>query len=247
MPDDATQQLGVVQPPGQGMMIRREGVGGELRVFRFVVPAGGHAERERLDRLGNQRCHQPDDERRIQATGQERAQRDVAHQPDGHRFAQTVAEFDGPILLRALGLRRGVAQRPIARRARRTVGRFGHVPGKQLADAGKQRPIFRNVAERQVPVERLRIDLTDRIGNLQGLDLRGEKQAFAGFPVVQRLDPETIADQQEFPLGGVPQRDREHPAKAADKIDAVLEVQRRDDLAVGVRVERVTSTLEIRS
>src|SRR5207249_11563074 len=74
---------------------------------------------------------------------------------------------------------------------------------------------------------------------------RGEPQAAAVEPVVERLLAEAVAREQEAAPSSVPQREREHAAQHPNAVLAVVLVQMDDDLRVRVRGYAV-STLDER-
>src|SRR6266540_7053143 len=60
-----------------------------------------------------------------------------------------------------------------------------------------------------------------------------------GLHVVQGLDPEPVAGDEERPSLPVPQREGEHPAQPMDAIFPELLVQVNDDFSVGTAVKCV--------
>ncbi len=58
--------------------------------------------------------------------------------------------------------------------------------------------------------------------------------------VEERLDAQAVAQQDQAAGGAVPQGDREHSVQAGDKLQAVLIVQVRNDLAVAGSAQHVT-------
>ena len=72
------------------------------------------------------------------------------------------------------------------------------------------------------------------------LHLRRERQAVVVAIEEQRLLAGAVAGQQQTPLAGVPEREREHPFELVDERVAFLFVQMDDDFGVGVRAETVT-------
>ena len=67
----------------------------------------------------------------------------------------------------------------------------------------------------------------------------------AGCGVVERLDADPIAREEEAPGAGVPDREREHAAEALDARVSPLLVAVHDDFRVGVRPEPVPAALEL--
>ena len=66
----------------------------------------------------------------------------------------------------------------------------------------------------------------------QRLDLGSERQPARVNGVIQRLDPDAIADQPELAAAGVPDSDREHSAKPLQERDAPLLKGVDEDLGV---------------
>ena len=70
-------------------------------------------------------------------------------------------------------------------------------------------------------------------------------EAAGRLGVVERLDPEAIAGQEQLLATLVPDRDREHPVEALDAPRAFLLVEVDDRLGVGVRAVAVPLGLEL--
>src|SRR5262249_7015245 len=97
------------------------------------------------------------------------------------------------------------------------------VPRRQLADAGENRPVARRVEEREKMIEGVEIQIAWQIRRLeQRLDLRSEVHAPADYSVVQRLDADAIARQQQGSRPLVPDRQTEHAAEPRDGIRSPL-------------------------
>src|ERR1019366_5989874 len=77
------------------------------------------------------------------------------------------------------------------------------------------------------------------------VQLRGEREAAAGEgPVEERLLPRAVAREEQAPLLGVPQREREHARELGDAVGAVILVQLENYLAVAPRSKHVPSLHE---
>ena len=126
------------------------------------------------------------------------------------------------------------------------VLRHEQVPGGQLAHVAVDRHRGWDAVEREVRLERLEVDLAgeSRLAH-ERLELRRERQDAARDPVVERLDPERIAGQDEAARPGVPQRDREHAAQPGGEVEAALLVEVRQHLRVAVRREPVPAPRQV--
>src|SRR5258705_9851171 len=72
------------------------------------------------------------------------------------------------------------------------------------------------------------------------LYLGGERQTVSNSRVVQRLDAEAIAGQQQTMASSVPQRECEHAVKLSQKAWAHLFIQMNDNFAIRLASESVT-------
>ena len=83
--------------------------------------------------------------------------------------------------------------------------------GLKLEDPFEQGPGTGNVAQREIKVERLLVDLSRNIGVLeQGFDLGGESKEVTALVDVEGLDPQPVARQQEPLLAPVPDGKGKH-------------------------------------
>src|SRR5262249_8414634 len=121
-----------------------------------------------------------------------------------------------------------------------------HAPRRKLADARVRGARTGYVEELEVLEERLAIPGAIDPGQPQErLDLRGERQAPGIQAVVQRLDPEPIAHQQETPSVAIPDGDREHPVQSLREGVAEFLVRSEHHLRIAARGERSTAPLEL--
>ena len=98
----------------------------------------------------------------------------------------------------------------------------------------------------QVVVHRLEVHGPGDVRVLEDrLDLRAEDQAVLGPRVVERLDPDPVARQQELAADAVPEREREEPAEALHAARAPRLVGVDDDLRVAAPPEAVPERLEL--
>ena len=122
------------------------------------------------------------------------------------------------------------------------------MPGRQLPDRFEDRARARDVLQRQVRVDRFRAPVARHVGVLeQRLDLRSERDAVPCRAVVERLDAQSIADEQQAAVRLVPEREREHAAESIDGRVAPLLVCVHDDFGVCVRAEAMAARHEIRA
>src|SRR5204862_3836559 len=98
---------------------------------------------------------------------------------------------------------------------------------RQRLDALEHRLRGRHVLEREKVAQALEIwaGVDSRVLQ-QRLDFGAEHELSTAARVVQRLDPQAVAGQQQPLPPGVPEREREHAAQLADTIvaDVLVEV-----------------------
>jgi len=127
------------------------------------------------------------------------------------------------------------------------------VAGRELIDVAKHRVRSGYKLEADIMVERLRINLPLNLWHLQnGFDLGGEDQLVAMPVVVQRLDAESVADEDQFALLAIPDGEGEHAVEQLDAIRPIFFVSMYDDFRVGSALEgmafgqqRVANLLEV--
>jgi len=81
----------------------------------------------------------------------------------------------------------------------------------------------------------------------RGFDSRSKYKSIAGFAIEQWADPDPVARQQQPLTSLVPQRDRELPVEAMQKVVAVLLIGMHQNLSVAVRRETVSLGLQLTS
>ena len=96
-------------------------------------------------------------------------------------------------------------------------------------------------------MQRLAIDLPRHPVRHQRLQLRTEHETVTERRVVERLDPQPVADEHERLPRLIPERDGEHSAQVLDEVRTVLLVEVNDDFRVGVGGESVPAGLQIRA
>ena len=118
--------------------------------------------------------------------------------------------------------------------------------GGSLWIAAVDRVGRRDVEQRQVGVERIGAPFARHLRILeQRLDLGSEHHARRELGVVERLDAEAVAGEQQPPRRAVPHREGEHAAEAVDAALAPLLVAVDDDLGVGAGAEAMAVRQEL--
>ena len=160
VPDQAPQVLGVaLQLDLELVVVGAQRLGHATGVGDLGVLAC-EADREGLERLGHVARHQRDDQARVEAAAEHRAERHVAHQPHLHRLVELVEHDLGPLVGRArvaVGVRHRVV--PPALEPHAAVLDDQALARQQLADALQRRHGARDVAEHQVGGDRLGVEL----------------------------------------------------------------------------------------
>src|SRR5215468_2250900 len=85
----------------------------------------------------------------------------------------------------------------------------------------------------------------DQAEGEDGLELRGEHEAAADDRVVERLDAEPVAGNQDEAAPRVPYREGEHAAQPLDAALAEILVEVRDDLGVAGRAQGMAAGREL--
>jgi hypothetical protein len=175
------------------------------------------------------------DERGVDPAGEKDADRYIGDELALHRAAQDRPDLRDVVAEGPIGgffglLRRGVS----AQLDRSTGARPQQVALAQLVDAAHDAHRGWYVVELQVGLES---GLVDRAGHRarpqQGAQLRREDQPRGSAGPVERLDPHRVASEEESPLGGVVEAEREHPIEARERGLAVEAVLGGDHLGVG--------------
>ena len=190
-------------------------------------------------------AHEGHERARVDAAGEERAERHVGHHLAHDRLLQALAQrFDRvAIAPRSERHRRGV---PIALHLHASVAP-GQIAGRrQLPHVLQDGPGCDDVFVGEELVERLGIELARDFGpDEQRLHFRRQPQALGSLAPVERLLAGAVAGRHERPGAPVPQRKREHPAKARKQVHAPLLVAVDQDLDVRARSELVAERLEL--
>jgi hypothetical protein len=214
-------------------------------VERLVRESDRGREHRRIARLR----HVGDDRRRIDAAREERAQGHLADEAHPDRFGQERIQFlDVPRFIVRVAVT-GEFQIPVLRHPHRVAIGDEHVPRRQLLDVPVDRVGAGHVEEGEIGVDRFRRPRPiDRRIFEERLDLRAEHEpAAAQLRVVDRLDADAIACEQQALPARIPDREREHAAEAFDAGIAPLLVPVDDHLGVGMGAEPVARALQLRA
>jgi hypothetical protein len=209
-------------------MVGAVATGEEPRPLELVEARLLEADREGLQRLGLLAGGEGDDAGRVDAAREQHTDRHVGNQVGADRAAQGLAQLARQLPGRAtpdcIGCdRRGPRVAPLRQPA---VAPDGHGAGRKLARLGEDRQRRRDRVEGQVGGDGAGVDLTREAGLLQHrLQLRGEGERAVDEAVVERLDAEAVAGEQQAPLAAVPESDCEHPPQALGEAVAVLLVE----------------------
>ena len=191
--------------------------------------------------LGAQVDHVRGDGARVEPAGEEHAERNVAHEADFGRVPQPFPEVLGQVAVVAALVRRGRVDRlPVAPDGELAAVEDGIRGRRELVDLGEGGEPGGDVAEAQVEIERLFVELAGncRIAE-ERLDLAPEGQPVLAEVVVDRLLAQAVAGEEEPALVPVPDGEGEHPAQPLGKLFAPLFVAVDQDLGVAVALEDV--------
>ena len=199
------------------VVLGAEGVGHPPGVRQLRV-LSGETDRERLHRLAHVPRHESDDQARVQAAAQHRAQGHVAHQPQADGLVELVEQELGPLLRRERAVGRRSGEVPPALDPHAPVRDHEPLAGLELANVTERRHRARDVAQHQVGGDRVGIQLVaDEAAREHALQLGTEHHDVARDGVVERLDAEPVADQDAAALGAVPDGHGEHAAQPLGK------------------------------
>ena len=127
--------------------------------------------------------------------------------------------------------------------ARRIVDQC--VSGLELADVLVDRERARDVAERQVQIDRGLVDRAGRIGGEQRRECAREREALAVLEVVQRLLAESVARQHELVRFAIVDAQRPHAVQPRKARFAELLVREQDHFGVAAARKHVATRLEL--
>src|SRR5881396_2603272 len=224
-------------------------VGDEPRPGELVGARLVEADRERAYGLAHHSRHQHRQRTRVDAAGEEQPERDIRHQVAANGGGQVLAQTRGT--LREAGGRlveRG-RQLPVAARPDPLPGRpRQRPPGEQRFDVAEERLRSGHRARgEELGNDRGVERRPAREGGQNRLDLRREQELVPRERVVQRLDAEPIAREEQPPPGPIPEREGEHAIQALDAALAIVFVRVHDRLGVAARPVAVAPRLEARA
>ena len=190
---------------------------------------------------GPRMVEERDGGRGVDAAGQEDPHRDVRLDVLGDDPGEQLAEPLGRLLGVAQSL--GRDRRPVALDPRAAGLPHQRVGGRELENALERRLRRRDELVGEDIGEGRLVDLR-RPELEQRLELGGEGQPAANGAVVERLDPEPVAGEEQPAAAAIPECEREHAGERADAGVAVSLQEVEHDLRVGGRdegtVERAT-------
>ncbi len=246
--DQLREELDRVGAQDDLVMLGAVALGDQPRPLELVEARLLEADREGLHRIGLLAGGERDQTGRVDPAGEQHADRHVGNQVGADGVAQGLAqlarELVGGAALRPLGLDR---RRPrVAAQAQLAVAPDGERAGRQLARLGEDRQRRRDRVEGEEGGDGARLDLAREARLLeQRLELGGEGERALAQAVVERLDPEAVAGEQQALLALVPDRHREHAAQPLGEALAVLLVEVDEHLGVGGGAEAVAAALEL--
>ena len=145
---------------------------------------------------------------------------------------------------RSAGLRPRVA--PIRSHRHATLLYPEHLARPQLPDSPENRTRAGNVAQREIVVEGLQVEIARQVAvDEERLDLGAEDDPIGQNRVVERLHAQTVARDQEAPAPCIPERERKHPVQPGDETVGIVFVEVCDHLRVALRLEHVALGLQI--
>ena len=229
----------------QLVMLGAERLGGHARVGQLVLGLRGvlgiaDAEGlERAARIGGAQ-HRRRDQGRVEPAREERADGNFGHQADLGGVVDAPLQLVGRL---GLGRRRGVArldlrQIPVARHRDLAAVPLHDRRRRQLLDAAEHRQRRRDIAQGEVGAERVVVDGAVHLRHGQErLDLGAEHQVAAQLRVVERLDAQAVAREDQLLDAVVPDGEGEHAAELLGAVGAPFFVGVDDDFGVGVGTE----------
>ena len=193
--------------------------------------------------------HQRRHQRRVDAAREEDTERDVRDHPQPHRIAQQLARRVERVCLGAAErpehALRDLARIPVRLQLRAAGGHAQDRSRRELPRARVDRHRTRHPAELQVLGDRVLVETPVEVRQGRNrLQLRGEGKESLPLGVVERLDPGTVAHEEQRPLLPVPNREREHADEALHRPAHPPPFEaRQHHLGVGVPAKRDVAQL----
>ncbi len=220
----------------------RRGALGDRQLVEGLLAEAHRAEHERV---GAAAGHGVGDRARVDAAGEEAAERHVADELLAHRGVERLEDLRAA--RRSAQLVAG--ELPVALDAQRAVLQDQHARGRQALHAlpgglGPADPALDEVVEQRARAQAPR----QFPAGEQRLGLAPEPQPPGRARVVERLDADPVAREQQARVRGcapVEHGDREHAHQALGEARAALLVEVRDALGVRARAEDVAAALEL--
>ena len=242
-PGETLDQVEIVRLDGFDMMIGRIAARDLLGIGALVEGWITEGDRTGIDRLIGQARHHGDHGARIDAARQKGAERHLGDQPNTHRLAQTLDDLGHRFadVLNAVRFERNVPILAWLGLPARTASDGQGMAGRQLVDGLEDAARIGHIAIGEVLFHGQRIDLAREQGVFQQcLDLGAEQELTIGPPgIVQRLDTESVAGQEQGLAVAIPEREGEHAAKPLDTAFTPFLPGVDDDLGVTVGAKGV--------
>ena len=220
------------------VVVGSEVAGDETGVARFVEGLVGEADREALDLPRRHPRHRAGDRAGVEPAREEHAEGHVADELFADGLAQDTSQLVDEVD-RAAGAAVRLAARqvdvPVAGEGRCAGRQRPHerVAWRQLFDPGDNAPRARHELEREVVVERVEVDTPPQLGiDQQGLQLRCKCQLLVAGGVVQRLDADSIAREDDDLPREVEHGEGEHPVQMLDAAFTPLLIGPQEDFGV---------------
>src|SRR5262245_57648564 len=218
-------------------MVGAVALGDEPRQLELVEGLLLEADREGADPIAALGSGERRQSRRVDPAGEPHADRDIGDQACPDRVPQPAAELRRerllrlrPHLFRGDGGRAGVA-------AQLHLAVLGdeRVAGGQLARLIEDRQRGGYRVEGEEGLKRGGVDLPGEAGLAdQRLELGGKGELATGDAVVEGLDAEPVAREDQAAVASVPDRDREHPAQRVHEAGAPVLIEVDEDLGAAV-------------
>src|SRR5436190_3878683 len=121
------------------------------------------------------------------------------------------------------------------------------VAGAKLVNAFDQTFGRRCCKKREQALSRLPVQFDIDFRQLQnGFEFRSKDEPAMKVGVVERLNPHSVARQEQLPLPAVPESEGEHAPQSFDGLSwTVLFVEMNDRFRIGIGIELVSALLEV--